>query len=644
VSALAPVFMEVVAMSWQAVWLILLLAAVRFILRRHIAPAMVFAGWLLVAGVLLMPLRLPVPWDPLGLGKTAKLRPAAPPAAVVYAAEPLMPEEGRAYSVQALGPVDAEAAAHRAQEHIGFDVFDVKVSTTRSVVGSAALVWLAGVAGLLLLRGLALVRLRRKLACSRLAVDGRIAAMVRQGCAALGIARMPEIVVTPMIGTPALCGVFLPQLLFPVGFADRLSAEELRWVVLHELGHLRRRDLLAQALLQFACAVHWFNPLVWVAAWLARHDCELACDAFVLRHAKADGGGDYGRTLLKVLGRTSGRNSLPAAVGIVEGKRQLLKRIMRIADYRRGHLRPVLVGAGLVGGFIFVGYTAPANRLVENQVNENAPVAGPATPALMRVGGDLSPEEQARHEAHRAESEARLAALQIEARAVGEVGGVPVAFIDVEGNPVIVMVGSSVAGYWVTSIDSARNEIVLTRAGQPARVLPVTNPRQPTFPALSEMRIQGLLGSANYVSAWERQLPRAVMLAWSKINREAKEEILLNYLQSGYVMTFVVTPESITGSPRRLFEERIRQEQQIRRAAFLESLMPEQRAAYEDGRMGVIRFTAPKEEQEAQAAAAKALQERQAEVIANLTPEQRFLFEAWQGSQQRMGSTLPFRP
>lgn len=43
----------------------------------------------------------------------------------------------------------------------------------------------------------------------------------------------------------------------------------------HELGHWRRRDLWTQALMQVAVVVHWFNPLVWLAARLARTDCEL---------------------------------------------------------------------------------------------------------------------------------------------------------------------------------------------------------------------------------------------------------------------------------------------------------------------------------------------------------------------------------
>jgi beta-lactamase regulating signal transducer with metallopeptidase domain len=64
-----------------------------------------------------------------------------------------------------------------------------------------------------------------------------------------------------------------------VGFLRSFSTEELRFVFLHELAHVRRRDILMSWLMALLQVVHWFNPLVWFAFSRWRADRELACDA-----------------------------------------------------------------------------------------------------------------------------------------------------------------------------------------------------------------------------------------------------------------------------------------------------------------------------------------------------------------------------
>ena len=80
-------------------------------------------------------------------------------------------------------------------------------------------------------------------------------------CLQLGIVRPVTLLIHPEKKMPVVWGILRSRLLLPAAARD-WSGEQLRSVLLHELAHIKRRDLMAQLLTQIACALHWFNPLV----------------------------------------------------------------------------------------------------------------------------------------------------------------------------------------------------------------------------------------------------------------------------------------------------------------------------------------------------------------------------------------------
>ncbi|MCA9009192.1 MAG: M56 family metallopeptidase, partial [Planctomycetaceae bacterium] len=70
------------------------------------------------------------------------------------------------------------------------------------------------------------------------------------------------------------------------------------WVLLHELGHVRRRDPLVLTIAVFVRAVHWFNPLAWLTVSRLRACMELSADEIVVRHVPEHSVADYGRILV----------------------------------------------------------------------------------------------------------------------------------------------------------------------------------------------------------------------------------------------------------------------------------------------------------------------------------------------------------
>jgi hypothetical protein len=143
----------------------------------------------------------------------------------------------------------------------------------------------------------------------------------------------PTVLESIEVSTPALHGLFRPKLLLPRGFTTRFSAAELRFVFLHELAHLKRRDLWLNWLMAVLQLAHWFNPLIWFGFSRWRADRESVCDAMALEAAGEEHKEQYGRTILRLLETFTRPVSTPGLVGILEDKHQLRERIRLISIY-----------------------------------------------------------------------------------------------------------------------------------------------------------------------------------------------------------------------------------------------------------------------------------------------------------------------
>jgi hypothetical protein len=165
--------------------------------------------------------------------------------------------------------------------------------------------------------------------------DAGLLAEVAHLSTELRLSRAPRICLSTAISSPAVTGLFRPTLLLPVNFRDTFTSREVGLVLRHELMHLKRGDLPLNALLCLLLALHWFNPLLWLAFFKVRLDREVACDAQVLQNDTNDRRREYGHALLKVETAFCPRGLSLGFVGIFQRGNALRSRIQSIANHHQ---------------------------------------------------------------------------------------------------------------------------------------------------------------------------------------------------------------------------------------------------------------------------------------------------------------------
>lgn len=259
--------------------------------------------------------------------------------------------------------------------------------------------------------------------------------------------------VTDAVATPSLHGWLRPALLLPQGFLESFSREQQRYVVLHELAHLRRSDVLINWIATAARALHWFNPLVHLAVARMAEERELACDALALEALRAEERPAYGGTVLELVDRLRGAHLVPALVGMTASPQQLKRRIVMIASFRSPSRYSILFAATLFAVALATLTDARAEVVYMRQPAQLSPVAHALMERLdQSMNVDLT-----------------SASLDDVLHAVSNATGVSIAVVPdaVEGSPRVTLKGTNVPAQLVLmeTLSSLELAVRFTDAG-----------------------------------------------------------------------------------------------------------------------------------------------------------------------------------
>ena len=277
-----------IAIIWQSTVIALLAAIVCWLLRRQ-SPALRYWIWLAVAAKLLVaPLwtaRVPAPtWL------------ASSPAPISQPAGQQSPQR-----TEFAPPAHQTAAIAAAPvEELTKPPVQRPALTWQSCL---LILWLAVVAAEVARTAWQFRRLKHLLAAAT-PLDPQFTALIADCARKIGLRAAPPAQCIEGDGSPMVCGPWRPTLLLPASITASFDAVALRQIVLHELAHIRRRDLATVWIIHAMRTVYWFHPVAHWIAYRAGLERELACDQLALLHSGATPAG-YARTLIGAAGRTA---------------------------------------------------------------------------------------------------------------------------------------------------------------------------------------------------------------------------------------------------------------------------------------------------------------------------------------------------
>jgi len=146
-----------------------------------------------------------------------------------------------------------------------------------------------------------------------------------------------------------LIGVMRPCIIIP-----DINFNEIQFknILLHEIVHLKRFDILVKWLIMIAISIHWFNPLMYFIKKDINNSCELACDEAVIKNLSQAEKQDYGDTLISVVAQHKDPTGI-LQVTMCEEKKGLKERLVAIMNHSRKSKKVIIFSVILLGSLIF---------------------------------------------------------------------------------------------------------------------------------------------------------------------------------------------------------------------------------------------------------------------------------------------------
>lgn len=188
------------------------------------------------------------------------------------------------------------------------------------------------------------------------------------------IKRDVPIVYADNINGVSLYGIFRPQILISEKVINNFDKEQKRYIFLHELTHLKYKDILINWIMLVLAVCNWFNPIILYSFYRMKQDCEFSCDEKVMSYIQPISCKIYGYTIINMTALFSKSYNLFNSMALASNKINLKRRICMINSFKKRSLQCSIVGftvIALIGIVCLVNPKATASAYKKTPIKDS---------------------------------------------------------------------------------------------------------------------------------------------------------------------------------------------------------------------------------------------------------------------------------
>jgi bla regulator protein BlaR1 len=244
---------------------------------------------------------------------------------------------------------------------------DKVMNSSLSGMNIFSFIWLIGVIFIFAYILFVYRGLRRKINNNGKSNNNELLSILKQCKKEMSIKKEMALVETSIVKIPALFGYFKPVILIPNNINKVIDVDKLRYIFLHELSHLKRRDIVINWIIIFLKVIYWFNPIIHYGFRKMKEDMEVCCDSLALSYTEDKEVKEYGYTIIEMIDKFSKSTHLIGTTSIVNNKSEVRRRIVMIKLFNKKAYR---FSAMAVAALLLISSAVLTNARAASNINE----------------------------------------------------------------------------------------------------------------------------------------------------------------------------------------------------------------------------------------------------------------------------------